>query len=145
MRYLGIDYGSKRIGIALSDTSGRMAFPNSVILNTKNAKNEILELIKKENVEMIVAGESKDKNGIPNLIMNEARPFCDELSNESGLPIKYILESYTSVQAAKIQGDNAMNDASAASIILQTYLDGINKPFEGADGFDEEEYSWDYK
>lgn len=139
MRYIGIDYGSKRIGIALTDSSGRMAFPNCVVQNSRNAMNEILALIKKNEVGAIVTGESRDRNGLQNLIMLEARPFCDELAKQAGIPIYYRLESYTSVQAAKIQGDNAMNDASAAAIILQQYLDGVNPKFSGADGEHEEE------
>lgn len=137
MRYLGIDYGSKRIGVALSDPSGRMAFPKCVVQNAKTTMDDLLTMIKQEGVGAIVAGESRDKNGFENLIMQEARPFCDALAQTAGIPIYYRLESYTSVQAAKIQGDNAMNDASAASIILQTYLDGINPPLEN---IDEHEY-----
>jgi putative Holliday junction resolvase len=133
MRYLGIDYGSKRIGIALSDPIGRMAFPFSVVLNTTEAKENIKKIVRDNNVGAIVAGDSKDRNGLPNIIMTEARPFCDSLAAELELPIHYRLEAYTSVQAAKIQGDNAMNDASAAAIILQSYLDGINVPLEGVD------------
>lgn len=138
MKYIGIDYGSKRIGIAMSDMSGRMAFPHSIVLNTKTAMNDILTLISKNNVEAIVAGESRDRNGLQNPIMEQARPFCDTLSERAGIPIHYRLESYTSVQAAKIQGDNAMNDASAAAIILQTYLDGVNPRYHGSEGEDEE-------
>lgn len=142
MRYIGIDYGSKRIGIALSDSSGRMAFPHSIVLNRKSAQDEILALIKKESVGAIVTGDSRDKNGLQNLIMLDARPFCDLLAEKAGLPIYYRLEAYTSVQAAHIQGDNAMNDASAAAIILQSYLDGINPSYSGKDGEDDDtEYS----
>ncbi len=133
MRYLGIDYGSKRIGIALSDPIGRMAFPFSVVPNTKDAAAAITQIIMDNRVGEIVTGDSKDKNGLQNLIMLEARPFCDGLAQSLGLPLHYILESYTSVQAARIQGDNAMNDASAAAIILQCYLDSINVPLEGVD------------
>lgn len=135
---MGIDFGSKRIGIAMSDISGRMAFPHSIVLNTKTAMDDILALIAKNNVGGIVAGESRDRNGLQNPIMEQARPFCDTLAEKAGIPIHYRLESYTSVQAAKIQGDNAMNDASAAAIILQMYLDGINPKFHGSEGEDEE-------
>src|SRR5574344_2009465 len=117
MRYIGIDYGSKRIGIALSDPTGRMAFPHSVVLNKKGVHDELLSFMKKENIGAIVAGDSRDKNGNQNKIMGEATPFCNSLSEKSGVPIYYILEAYTSVQASHIQGDNDMNDASAATII----------------------------
>ena len=133
MRYLGIDFGSKRIGISLSDPSGRMAFPHSIVLNTVTAKDEILALMRKEHVGAIVAGDSRNRDGVENLIMQKAKPFCEALSSESGAPLYYRLEAYTSVQAAHIQGDNAMNDASAATLILQSYLDGVNEPLEDND------------
>ncbi len=140
MRYLGIDFGSKRIGVALSDPSGRMAFPHSVIQNTATTKDEILALMKKEGVGVIVAGDSRDRDGKENPIMQKAKPFCETLAAESGAPLYYRLEAYTSVQAAHIQGDNAMNDASAASLILQSYLDGINAPYEVDDAYEDDEY-----
>ncbi len=136
---MGIDYGSKRIGVSLSDPTGRMAFPHSVVLNRKSAPDDLLALMKKENVGAIVAGDSRDRNGNQNKIMIDATPFCNSLSEKSGAPIYYILESYTSVQAAHIQGDNAMNDASAATIILQNHLDRVNPNFSGNNGEDDEE------
>jgi putative Holliday junction resolvase len=144
MRYLGIDFGSKRIGISLSDSSGRMAFPHSIVQNTSTAKDEILALMKKENVGVIVAGDSRNRDGIENPIMQKAKPFCEALAVESGAPLYYRLEAYTSVQAAHIQGDNAMNDASAATLILQSYLDGVNPSYSGSDGNGDPDEEVDY-
>ena len=99
MRYLGIDYGAKRIGIALSDEKGKMAFAYGVILNT--GKKEVVEKIKKiceENfVGKIVLGKSLNYKGEPNIIMEKIEPFKMALEKEIGLPVVYENETLTSV------------------------------------------------
>lgn len=130
MRYLGIDYGTKKIGLAWSDPSGRMAFPHSVIKNTGTTKTELLDFIKKEVIGAIVIGDSRDLKGKENVFMNEARALMAEIENASKLPVHWIPEQFTTVQATRIQGETAMKDASAAAIILQTYLDRINPKAE---------------
>jgi putative holliday junction resolvase len=123
MKYLGIDFGLKRIGIAVSDDTGKMAFPYAVILNSKNTLDEIGEIIKKENVDELVMGESKDFAGEPNEIMAAIKIFTKTLEEKTKLKIYFEPEFMTSAQAEQIQGKNEMHDASAAAIILQSYLD----------------------
>ena len=60
MRYLGVDYGSKRIGLALSDEAGTMGFPHAIVANTLRVADEIVALIKKENIGAVVIGDSRD-------------------------------------------------------------------------------------
>ena len=71
MKYLGIDFGEKRVGIAVSDDTGKMAFPYSVILNNEKFLEEVAEIIKKEKIGEIVMGESKNFKNEPNKIMAE--------------------------------------------------------------------------
>lgn len=123
MKYLGIDFGSKRVGLAISDDSGGMAFPHSVLSNDKNLLDKILEIIKKEQVELVVMGESKDFKGEPNKIMGEIEGFKKELEQETNLKVVLEPEFMTSAQAKHLQGENEMHDASAAAIILQSFLD----------------------
>lgn len=123
MRYLGIDYGEKRVGIATSDIEGGMAFPHSVIQNSKNLIQYIKNIIDKEGVEGIVVGESKDFKGLDNKIMVEAKRFVEGLEKELGIKVYWELEFLTSHQAEKLQGKNDMLDASSATIILQSFLD----------------------
>ena len=125
MRYLGIDFGSKRIGLAISDEEGKMAFPHSVILNSKNTLDEIRDIIEKEKIESIVIGESKDFAGKPNKIMVEIEEFRKMLAEKIKLPVLFEPEFMTSAQAEQTQGKNEMHDASAAAIILQSYLDRL--------------------
>jgi len=123
MRYLGIDFGGKRVGIAVSDETGKMAFPYTVIPNNQNLLREIEEVIKKEGIDRVVMGESKNFKGKPNRIMREIGAFKKRLEEEAKLRVHFESEFMTSVQAKHIQGENEMHDASAASIILQSYLD----------------------
>ena len=124
MKYLGIDYGSKHIGIAISDPDGTMAFPRSVIDATKDPVSEIAELCKKEGVEKIVVGDSRNFKNMPNTIMKKVMPFTDALHKLTGIPVVFILEAMSSQEARRTQGENDMNDASAAAIILQSHIDG---------------------
>lgn len=145
MRYLGIDYGTKRIGIALSDEKGKMAFAHSVIANIGAEK--VLVKIKKicaENfVGKIVLGKSLNYKGAPNPIMAEIETFKIALEKETGLPVAYENETLTSAEARRpLEGERKRPptlskrklpekekqarrkiDASAAALILQSYLD----------------------
>lgn len=123
MRYLGIDFGSKRVGIAISDEDGDLAFPYSVIKTGNSLMDEILDIVKKENIERIVIGESKNFQGEPNKIMKKLWGFKNELKDKTKIEIIFEPEFLSSAQAEKIQGKNDMIDASAAAIILQSYID----------------------
>ncbi len=123
MKLLGIDYGSKRIGIATSDSSGVMAFPKMVINNDRNLISNIKKICFDEKIEKIVIGDSKDSNMKDNEIMQSVRRFSKVIERETKLPIEYQLEFMTSQQAVLLQGENDMIDASAAAIILQSFID----------------------
>jgi putative Holliday junction resolvase len=123
MKAIGIDYGSKRVGIALSDENGTLAFPRDVLPNTSKLVDEVLALIEREEAQTIVIGESLDQTAKDNPVMAKARVFGDALASRSGLPVSYIPEHYSTQEARRVQGDNAMRDASAAAIILQSWLD----------------------
>ena len=81
MRYLGVDYGISKVGLALSDEAGTMGFPHSVITNTPRLASEVCALIKKEGVGAIVIGESRTLAGGENPIARDARAF-GELSRD---------------------------------------------------------------
>lgn len=123
MRYIGIDYGTKRIGIALSDTDGMMAFPKEVVFHDDKAFDAIIQLIEKESVGAIVMGESKNLNGVPNSVYEESVQFANQLTHKTNLPVFWEPEFFTSQEAERLQGKNTMHDASAAAIILKSFLD----------------------
>jgi len=128
MKILGIDYGTKKVGLALSDEGGRIAFPLSVIPNDKTLLQKISDICKKEEVGAIVIGESLDYKGEPNPIMKKINVFHGQLEEKTGKPVFLSPEFLSSKQARNILDSGEKNDASAAAIILQTYLDKQIKP-----------------
>ena len=126
MRFLGIDYGTKRVGLALSDEDGQLAFPKSVLSNTKDLATDIKKICVEENISGVVVGESRDLDGTPNPLMKDIEIFMEQLKKEIDVPLYLEPEFFTSHQAQKIQGKNDMLDASAAAIILQSFLDKEN-------------------
>jgi methionine--tRNA ligase beta chain len=126
MKFLGIDYGTKRVGIAISDDKGKMAFPDLVLENNKELLSDILKICEEKGVGEVVVGESKNLNGEPNVLMEDIKKFVDELKKTSKRSVHLEPEFMTSIQASRIQGENKMLDASAAAIILQSYLDKRN-------------------
>ncbi len=122
MRILGIDYGSKRVGIAVSDEAGQFAMPVIVLKSNKNLLKEVIDIANENKVEKIVVGESKDYRGEPNAIHPESLNFKKDLESK-GYVVIFEPEFMTSTNAERFQGKNDMLDASAAALILQSYLD----------------------
>jgi putative Holliday junction resolvase len=126
MRVLGIDYGSKKIGLALSDDNFKIAFPKRVLDNNEFFFDTLKDFIKQNNVVRIVLGDSKDFKMNDNPIMEQINKFKERLEKEFNLEVILFSEVLSSHQAAKMAGNkNHMIDASAATIILQSYLDGL--------------------
>lgn len=123
MRILGIDYGSKRVGIALSDEAGQFAMPLIVLKNNKELLEEVRSIVTDNKVETIVMGESKSYKGEMNTIMEQITPFKALLEKELSIKVIFEPEFMTSVAAERFQGKNDMHDASAAALILQSFLD----------------------
>ncbi|MEI6058863.1 MAG: Holliday junction resolvase RuvX, partial [archaeon] len=134
-RVVGIDFGSKRIGVAISDELGLLAFPLAVISGfghlaekrdskIEQSKQELLLLLKEKLAKTVVIGLSVNLKGEENEIMGDAKYLGDWLT-EGGFNVVYEPEMFSTVQATKIQGENKQVDASAAAIILQSYLDRI--------------------
>ena len=144
-RFLGIDYGTKRIGIAISDEEGKLAFPKEIVLNDNNTFKKIEKIIKEEKIKEIVIGESVDFSGKLNALSARIDVFILELDEKFTLPIHKQKEFLTSVFARNSkdtkkdfnqsqthsrvkQIKSGRIDASAAALILQRYLDKINNP-----------------
>lgn len=129
MRYLGIDYGEKKLGIAVSDEEGKFAFPFSIILN-KNKENvvkDIQNILKEKNIKNIVLGESLDLKGLPNKILEETKIFAKKLKEEKeDINIFFEKEWLSTIEARRFN-DRKDADDSAAAIILQRFLDKKEK------------------
>ena len=139
-RILGIDYGTKRIGIAVSDENGKLAFPKAILPNDKKVFEKLDEVLKKENIIEIVVGKSLDLAGKENKVEKEINSFILKLADIYKFPIHRENEFLTSLEARKSKHTKASAqksqsharakkaklgfvDASAAALILQRYLD----------------------
>ncbi len=131
MRYLGVDYGSSKIGLALSDEAGTMGFPHAVVSNTPRLADELAALIARENVGAVVIGESRDLAGGENPIAKDARALGALLTARAGVPVVFESEVFTSAEArrapekqmkSRAAKPRANVDASAAALILTSYL-----------------------
>jgi putative holliday junction resolvase len=129
MRYLGIDYGTKRMGIAVSDEEGKIAFPLSrlSVVGFQLTVKRIQEIITKKSVEGIVVGVPVPFGGGESAQTREARAFGEKLQKALQLPVEFENELLTTKMA--FRGGVAKNkvDAASAAILLQSYLDKINR------------------
>ncbi len=133
MKYIGLDVGTRRIGIARSDEKGAFAFPVSVIhvrlhkneYQLEQAYLEVCDFMKQEGqmheVE-IVLGDSKNSKGDDNAIMLNVREL-QKLIEERGYRTYLEPEYFTSQHASHFTGEGPLHDASAAALILQRFLD----------------------
>ena len=125
MKYLGIDYGEKRIGVAVS--KGSLADPVAVIANDATAAAKIRKLAQDYGAEMIVVGISEG------VMAQKSREFAAQLA-EMGLRVEFHDETLTSKQAqASLQHKSRQfrakpQDAYQAAVMLQDWLDnrGVN-------------------
>ena len=125
---MGIDYGSKRIGVAVSDDEGRMAFPSGVIANTgKLVIKEIVARVKKEGIGSIVVGVPVSLDGRETEQTRLTRVFIEMLESALELPIETENEMLTSRMAEHAGIKMGHVDESSAAIILQSYLDKKNR------------------
>ncbi len=122
MRLMGIDYGTKKVGIAFTDEGGAMAFPHAVVPNTPKLLDVITDLITEKRVGAVVIGHSLDKEGKPNAVHAAVEALMLDLTLATGLPIHLEPEQYSTQAAIQLQGRNANTDASAAALILDGYL-----------------------
>lgn len=135
-RALGLDYGTKRIGVASGDLKLRMAFPRLVIKNEgiKAVFEEINALVDELGVTLIVVGLPLALDGhSENKLMNDIRYFVKELRGRfSGIEVEFLDERYSSFEADELMedisqkgGDKIGRDAYAAQVILQRFFDTL--------------------
>ncbi len=129
-KVLGIDMGTKRIGLALSNDERTFAFPLKTLEIVQVSKNlegiayQIGVIAHENAVKDIVIGESKTFGGADNPIMEHVHALKPLLEVQS-FSVHLIPEFMTSAEAGRFQGNIDLLDASAAAIILQTYLDKL--------------------
>jgi len=130
-KILAIDYGKKRIGIAISDSKKSIAFPLKTIEN-KEIFLYLKEIIQREKIEAIVLGEPKALNNKENILFLEVINFRKKIISLFSLPVHLVDERFSSKIASKIildanikkmkRRDKSLLDKVSASLILETYL-----------------------
>jgi putative Holliday junction resolvase len=126
-RYLGIDYGFRRVGLALSDERGFMAFPYGVLdiagMKPDNVIAHISELCKKEEVGTIVIGVPRGLASMQDTEMTDHAIRFADILKALNIPIVLEEEFLTSKQASHSPTPKKQIDASAAALILQSFLE----------------------
>jgi len=134
MKYLGIDYGKKRVGVALSDETGSFAFPKEVI-PTGDALSRIRDIALRERVAAVVIGDARSFSGISNVVTDERDKFAVRLQEILSVPIETVWEAGSSVEASRFAPEGrGHDDAAAAAIILQRFLDAKGRPSDRPQG-----------
>lgn len=125
MKYLGVDYGTKRIGIAVSDPEGRIAFPKKTIVNKGGvtALQELAAICKKERISQIVVGLAISLGGKETDQTKKVRIFAERLKKATGLSTAFENEMLTTRMASHEGVNKEHIDAAAAALILQSYID----------------------
>jgi putative Holliday junction resolvase len=128
MRLLGIDYGEKKIGIAISDENAKFAFPYSVLDNLRpcDVLRKIEKVCEENKVGKIVLGQSLDFKKQPNIIMKRIEKFKSLLEENLKISVEYESEIFTTKQAQRIMEKSDKIHASSAALILQGFLDRQN-------------------
>ena len=136
-RLLGIDYGERRVGLAISDPTGTIASPAGAILRRAGKRPPVAEIVRRaEALEArgFVIGLPLDGNGDETPRCAEARIVAGELSRRTGLPVEFIDERYSTAKALRairemggaVKDRKADVDSLAATVILQQALQRAN-------------------
>ena len=132
MRTLGIDFGERRIGLAISDAGGTFALPFATLERKSDAAAiaRIGEIVRDEEVEALVVGEPRNVDGTRGPAAERARGFAEKLRAATGLPLRLIDEALTTVAAAERLREAGVDakrareriDSVAAQILLEDAL-----------------------
>ena len=138
---LSIDYGLKRVGLAISDENKSFAFPLSVIENngTKKLINKIKEIILERDIDLIVVGMPFNMDKTKGEMAEKVEVFVKLLKNETNKTIETVDERLTSFVAlenlkeTKLKGKKLRKyiDSESARLILQEFLEGYNGRHDG--------------
>ena len=134
MRVLGIDLGSKRIGIATSDRSGTIATPHTVLLRCGSMGGDhrnIAKMVVEEEAEAVIVGLPLNMDGSEGKAAQAARVEAARMATVVGVPVHVHDERLTTVEADRVLMEQKMNaqarrrvvDKVAAAVMLQSWLD----------------------
>lgn len=130
MKYLALDMGEKRIGVAKTDDSGIIAIPLGVVEVDKKTMANLGEIIAEEKPDMIILGIPRHANGEVSAFAENVRDFAQGLKHEFHIAIDFEDEFGTTMEANRRLEENGLSrrnirkvdDAFAAEVILESYL-----------------------
>ena len=134
-RVLGLDFGTRRIGLAVSDPEGCFAFPAGYLISKGRKKDlqKLCILVEERDIRRIVVGLPLHMNGHVGPEAEAARSFADGIARTTGLPVEMLDERWTTVEAERALRDSKGRrtraarrgelDSAAATILLRTYLE----------------------
>ena len=136
MRVLAVDFGLKRMGLALSDPGGAMAFPYKTVIRTQKGGRdalfaELLDIIARESVQLVVVGWPAPAEGRDSATARQAENFAESLARRVGVSVALIDETLSSQEALSVLREagvkasrrKAVLDQQAAVLILRSFLD----------------------
>ena len=139
-RIMGIDFGMKRIGIAISDSLKMFAIAHKTILNNSSTIAELEKIVKEKNVIKFILGipnEERQRKDSKTSIIKDVKKFKESLEKKFGFEVELLDETYTSAIAQQqiLESVNKKNkrqnkdllDMYSAAIILQEYLHSVKR------------------
>lgn len=130
-KYLGLDVGERRVGVAVGDGALRMAWPHSTLLVGHDFVSKLQQIIESEQVTSLVVGRPRNQSGEPTQQTKFVEDFAQQTLANINLPLHWQDESVTSAVAEerlKASGKPYANediDSQAAAIILQDFLEAL--------------------
>lgn len=128
MKYLAIDFGEKRTGIAVTDSGGAMAFPRTTIVKTTRDAfwAAMVRVIAEEGAEAVVVGLPLTRDGGETMLLRQVRNFIASLKRRCSLPVYVMEETLSSFEAERKLREagpcRAGLDGAAAAGILESFL-----------------------
>lgn len=144
MRVLGIDLGERRIGLAVSDEEGRIAFPAGALLRTSRRADfaALCALVAERGVERAVVGLPLHMSGRAGPEAEAAKRFAAEFAAQAGIPVDLLDERWTSIAAERSLAESGRRtverrgkgvvDEVAATLLLSTYLERLQRAAQAA-------------
>ena len=133
MRILAVDHGEKRIGLAISDPTGIIASPLTVIKHVSRLLDaaQVANMASENEAGLIIVGQSFDEEGRPNLAGRRAAKFAEALKEQTQIPVELVDESFSTHDARATVVEMGLSrkkraghhDALAAVMILRSYLE----------------------
>lgn len=124
---LAFDFGEKKIGIAIGNTLTRQARPLEIIFSEirDTRFGRIAQLLQEWQPQRVIVGLALATDGSEQPATARCRRFANQLHGRFGLTVELVDERGSSMEAQQLLGTNAPDDAMAASVILQRYLDAL--------------------